>query len=141
MRCRNLRTDFGDVHIVQGGLGFSGNGDAQGPNECVGQFERRGFGDVEAVDEAVADQVKVIGDRCACFAPEGTEAREHLRGVAVGSEDLAGRSVFSESPFQALHLAGATCGHICRTAHQAQQLRRRQARPVTNVREEVPRGE
>src|SRR5215471_14110319 len=42
--------------------------------------------------------------------------------VAAGCKDLAGRRVLSERPLQALHLAGATCGHDCRTAHQAQQL-------------------
>ena len=139
VRRGDLGADFGNAGIdVRGGLGFSGNGDADGPEECVRQFERRGLGDVEAVDEAVADQVEVAGDRRACFAPEGTQAREHLCGVAVGCEHLAGRGVLGERPLQALHLVGATRGHLCRTAHQAQQLGRRQARPVPNVGEEVP---
>ena len=63
---------------------------------------------------------------------------EHLRGVAVRFEDIAGRGVLGERPLQVLHLVGATCGHHRRTAHQSQQLGRRQARPVPNVREEVP---
>ena len=142
MRRGDLGADFGNAGIdVRGGLGFSGNGDADGPEECVRQFERRGLGDVEAVDEAVADQVEVAGDRRAGLAPEGTQAREHLRGVAAGCEDLAGRGVLGERPLQALHLVGATRGHHCRTAHQAQQLGRRQARPVPNVGEEVPGGD
>jgi hypothetical protein len=68
---RDLGADFGNAGIdVRSGLGFSGNGDSDGPEECVRQFERRGLGDVEAVDEAVADQVEVAGDRGACFALE-----------------------------------------------------------------------
>jgi len=39
------------------------------------EFECRGLGDVEAVNEAVADQVEVAGDCRACFAPQGTQAR------------------------------------------------------------------
>ncbi len=113
MRRGNLGANFGNAGIdVRGGLGFSGDGDADGPEECVRQFERRGLGDVEAVDEAVADQVEVAGDRRACFAAEGTQAREHLRGVAVGCEDLAGSGVLGERPLQALHLVGATRGHL-----------------------------
>ena len=46
--------------------------------------------------------------------------------------------VLRERLLQALHLVGATRGHHRRTAHQAQQLGRRQARPVPNVCEEVP---
>ena len=139
MRGGDLGADFGNAGIeVRGGLGFSGNGDAHCPNECVGQFERCGLGDVEAVNEAVADQVEVAGDRRACFAPEGTQAREHLRGVAVGCENLARCRVLGERPLQALHLVRATRRHHCRTAHQAQQVGRRQARPVPNVCEEVP---
>ena len=135
----DLGADFGNAGIdVRGGLDFSGNGDADGPEECVRQFERRRLGDVEAVDEAVADQVEVAGDRRAGFAPEGTQAREHLCGVAVGREDLAGRGVLGERRPQAIHLVGATRGHHGRTAHQAQQLGRRQARPVPDVCEEVP---
>jgi hypothetical protein len=139
VRRGDLGTDLGNAGIdVRGGPGFSGNGHADGPEECVRQFERRGLGDVEAVDEAVADQVEVAGDGRACFAPEGTQAREHLCRVTVGCEDLAGSGVLGERPLQALHLVGATRGHRCRTAHQAQQLGRRQARPVPNLCEEVP---
>ena len=139
MRCGNLGADFGNAGInVRGGLGFSGNGDADGLEECVRQFERRRLSDVEAVNEAVANQIEVAGDRRACFASKGTQPREHLCGVAAGCEDLAGRGVLGERPLQALHLVGATRGHLCRTAHQAQQLGRRQARPVPNVCEEVP---
>src|SRR5438876_12186942 len=78
--CRgDLGADFGNAGIdIRGGLGFSGNGDADCPNECVRQFERRGLGDVEAVDEAVANKVEVAGDRRACFAQEGSQAREQL---------------------------------------------------------------
>src|SRR6266566_884553 len=63
VRRGDLGADFGSAGInVRGGLGFSGNGDADGLKECVRQFERRGLGDVEAVNETVADQVKVAGD-------------------------------------------------------------------------------
>ena len=82
------------------------------PKQRVRQFERRGLGDVEAIDEAVADQVEVAGDRRARFAAEGTQARQHLRGVAGGCEGLAGSRVAGERPLQALHLVGATRGHF-----------------------------
>src|SRR5439155_2357527 len=74
VRRRNQGANFGNAGIdVRGGLSFSGDGDADGPEECVRQFERRGLGDVEAVDEAVADQIEVAGDGRACFAAEGTQ--------------------------------------------------------------------
>jgi hypothetical protein len=38
----------------------------------------------------MADQIKVAIDRRACFAPVGTQFREHLCGVATGREDFAG---------------------------------------------------
>jgi hypothetical protein len=58
MRDRDLGSNFGNPGIdVRGGLDFSGNGDANCPEECVRQFERRGLGNVETIDEAVADQV------------------------------------------------------------------------------------
>jgi hypothetical protein len=112
-----------------------------GPEECVGQFERCRLGDVEAVNEAVANQVEVAGNCGTRFASEGTQAGEHFCGVAAGCQDLAGPGVLGERPLQAHHLVGATGGHFCRAAHQAQQLGRRQARPFANVCEEVPGGE
>jgi phosphoenolpyruvate synthase/pyruvate phosphate dikinase len=121
VRLGNQRANFGDSGIdVRGGLSFSGDADTDCPEECVWQFDRRGLGDVKAVDEAVADQIEVAGDSLACFAAKGTQARKHLRGIAVRFEDLAGRGVLAERFLQALHLVGATCGYYRRTAHQSQ---------------------
>ena len=124
----------GDVR----GLVFSGNGDANSPEECVRHFKRRGFGDVEAIDEAVADQIEVAGDRRACLAAERAQARKHLRGVVTGSEDLAGLGIFGERRLQAHHLVRTTRRYLCRTAHQVQQIGVRQARPVPDMSEEIP---
>ncbi len=86
----------------------------------------------------MTDQVEVAGNRRAGFAPQGTHAGEHVCGVAARREDLAGRRVLGERPLQPLHLVGVPRRHRCRAAHQAQQLGRRQARPLANVGEEIP---
>ena len=70
------------------------------PEKRVRQLERRGLGDVEAIDEPVADQVEIAGDRRACFAAERAQAREHLRGVAVGFEELAGSGSLANASFR-----------------------------------------
>ncbi len=141
MRRGDLGADFGNAGLdVRGGPRFSGNGDADGPEECVRQFERRGLADVEAVNEPVADQVEVARDRRAGFAPQRSQAREHLCGVIAGCERLAGRRVPGERRFQPLQLGGAPRGHLCRAARQVQQFGGRQARPVPSVGEEVPDG-
>src|SRR5262245_50318858 len=44
MRRRDLRADFGNTRsVVYRWLAFSGNGDADGPEKCVGQLERCGL--------------------------------------------------------------------------------------------------
>ncbi|MEJ2376968.1 MAG: hypothetical protein P8Y71_16655 [Pseudolabrys sp.] len=55
---------------VRVGLSFSKEGCADGPEQRVGQFERRWLGDVESVDEAIANQIEIVGDRRACLADE-----------------------------------------------------------------------
>src|SRR5258706_15250949 len=138
VRRRNLAANLGYASIdVRGGLSFSGDGYADSSEECIRQFEGRGLGYVEAVDEAVADQIKVAGDSRACFAAVRTQPREYLRGVAVSFEDVPGRRVLGKRLLQSLHLVGPTRGHHGRTAHQSQQLGRWQARPVPNVCKEV----
>ena len=108
------------------------------PKERVRQFERGGLGDVEAIDEAVADEIEVAGDGRASFAAEGTQAREHLRGLISDSRILRAEGSSANRFLQALHLVGATGGYRRRTAHQFRQLGWRQARPVPDVGEEIP---
>jgi hypothetical protein len=118
VRRGNQDANCGNAGIdIRGSLSFSGDGDADSSEKRVRQFERRGLGDVEAINETVADQIEIAGDGSACFAAKGTQAYEHLRGVAVRFEDLAGRSVLRERFLQALHLVGATRGYHRRTAH------------------------
>src|SRR5262249_15179834 len=71
---RDPGADFSNASIVRSGLGFAGNRGADGSEQCVGQFERCWLGNVEAVDEAVANQVKVARERRAGFPSEGTQA-------------------------------------------------------------------
>jgi hypothetical protein len=80
VRGGDLGADLGDAGVdIRSGLAFSGNSDADGPKKSVRHFERRGPGNVEAIDEAIADEVEVGADRCARFAGEGTQARQHQR--------------------------------------------------------------
>jgi hypothetical protein len=66
VRRGNQGANLGNAGIdVRGDLSCSGDGYTDGPEERVRQFERRGLGDVEAVDEAVADQIEIAGDGCA----------------------------------------------------------------------------
>ena len=76
VRRGNQGANFGNAGInVRGSVSFSGDGDADSPEKRVRQFERRRLGNVEAVDEAVADQIEIAGDGRTCFAAEGTQAR------------------------------------------------------------------
>jgi hypothetical protein len=84
VRRRYLGANFGRAGIdVRSGLGFSGDGDADGPQQCVRYFDRRRLGDVEAIDQSVADQIEVAGNGRACFAGVGPQLRERPRGVAI----------------------------------------------------------
>ena len=80
--------------------------------KCVRHFECRRLGDVEAIDEAIADQIEIGGNRRARFAGDGPQARQHQRGIPGGCKGHAGSRVAGERPLEALHLAGATRGHF-----------------------------
>ena len=140
VRRGDLGADFGNAGIdVRGGLGFSGNGDADGPEECVRQFERRGLGDVEAVDEAVADQIEVAGDRRACFAAEGTQAaRAPVRGRRRMSRTLRAAGSLANAFFRRSISSEPPADTSAEPRIRPKQLGRRQARPVPDVGEEVP---
>jgi hypothetical protein len=138
--CRgNECADFGNTcSDVRSGLSFFKNGYADGPEKRVRQLERRGLDDVEAIDEAVTNQIQVAREGRTCLAIKGSQACEHLRGVALRFEHLNCSSAFGDRFHNAFHLVGATCRYCRRTAHESQQVRRRQSCPVPNVCQEIP---
>ena len=136
----HLRADLGRELGHVGALEVAAfDRDPDRPQQRVGQLERAGLGDVEAVEQAVADQVEVPVDRGAGLARQRAELGEDVGGVAVGREErtasgssaiVLSRSSSSEPP--------ADTGAEPRIIRGA---RRGQPRPVADVGEEVAGGD
>ena len=101
---------------------------------------RRGLGDVEAVDEAVADQIEIAGDRRARFAAKRTQAREHLRGVAVGCEHRAAAGSWANARFRRSISSEPPADTSAEPRIRPSRSDVRQARPVADMGEEIPGG-
>src|SRR5439155_14185934 len=91
VRRRDLGADIGNVVIdIDGRQRFVRYGDANRSQQRVRQFERSRLGDIETVDEAVADQIEIGGNGGPCFTAQRAQALDYLGGVARGIEELAG---------------------------------------------------
>ena len=113
--------------------------DADGPQQRVGQLERVATGDVEAVEQPVADQVQVRRRRRAHLAVARAQRVEDAAGIGVGREQLLRGRVGRHRGPQPLELVGGARRDGRGAAQQAEQLGRREPGPVADVREEVAR--
>ena len=75
-------------------------------HQRVGDLERIAPGDVEAVEQPVADQVEVCGDGFTGFAVQSAQLLEDFRGIAVRLEQLLRGFVLADRGDQLLDLVG-----------------------------------
>jgi hypothetical protein len=139
MRLRHTPADVGDLVLDVRSAGAAARD--RGPNRTaqrVGKLEREGIRDVEAVEQPVPDQIEIGRHRRADLRI-GAQGFEHATRILVGFEKLPRPRALPHRRNQAMQLLGGAGRDGGRAAHQSQQLRRRDAGPVADVGQEVPR--
>ncbi len=127
----DLAADVGDPVVdIRGFVALPLDGDPDCPEQHVGQLERVGLRDVEPVEKPVSDQVEIRGHGRTGVAVERAQGFEHGAGVVIRREQLPSLRIRFERGDQLLELARRSCGCRRRAAHQAEQLGRRDIRPV-----------
>ncbi len=110
---------------------------ANGAKQRVGQLEGVPTGDVEAVEQPVADQFEVLGERRTDFVGPGPELGEDLAGIAVGLQQRSGVVVGLEGGEEPVQLEGGPRRHRRGAAHERQQIGGRDLGPGHQVGHQV----
>jgi hypothetical protein len=101
------------------------------------KLERAGLRDVETIEKPVPDKIEVRRQGCTCFTLKRAQCVKHATGFVLRRKELPSSTILPHRGDQPVELGRRPRGHRGRTAQQPEQVSRREACPVPNVREEV----
>ncbi len=138
LRFRHLLAHFCNPGFNVAAVGFfSVDRRSNGAQKHVRQFDRPRFANIEAIEQAVADEIEISRGSGANRSFHRSKPVENLPGRVFQFDELARLRIGLHGANESCKFVGRSGRNRRRAAQQSKQVGWRQARPVADMRQEI----